>query len=312
MGWLLSRKKTSKRSRKKRQTLSEPWTLGRVWSAVQPFGVALFFFLLGVGWYFGQPLLSEYATTQSRQPVTIEQVTLADAQPWMSPSLRRQLRQTIALQLSDNPLDGPSLAQAATALAANPWVEQVRQVRRTDKGVQVLSDYRQPVAAVESGDGYYLVDANSVRLPPRYNATHLPQLRLPVITGVTAPPSDPGVAWPGDDLEAGLALSALLRDEPFAGQITRYEVGLRDDRGRLRMTLHTTAGGMVVWGLPPGREMAVERSAATKVARLNNLYASHRSIDAGGKVVEVFGGAVFVHDPRPTSTMRSVDYTWRR
>ena len=244
--------------------------------------------------------------------MTDDKVALVDAQPWMSRSLRQQLKQTVALQLSDNPLDGPSLAHAAEALAANPWVARVDEVRRTDTGVEVLGEYRQPVAVVESGDGYYLVDAQGVRLPPRYDASHLPQLRLPVITGVTAPPSEPGVLWPGDDLEAGLELSALLRDEPFVEQIERYEVGLRDDRGRLRMTLHTTRGGMVIWGLPPGREMAVERSAATKIARLNNLYASHKSIDAGGKVVEVFGGAVFVHDPRGQSTMRSVGYTWRR
>ena len=62
MGWLLTRKTSSKRSRRKRQKLSEPWTVGRVWSALQPFGVVAFIVALAVGWFFGQPLLSDYAT----------------------------------------------------------------------------------------------------------------------------------------------------------------------------------------------------------------------------------------------------------
>ena len=94
---------------------------------------------------------------------------------------------------------------------------------------------------------------------------------------------------------AGLRLAALIEGEPYADQVVAYDVSDRDALGRLRLRLLTEAG-MVRWGLPPGDERGLEPDSETKRRWLSSVDRRRGSIDAGGRIVDVNGAAVYVYD----------------
>jgi len=169
-------------------------------------------------------------------------------------------------------------------------------VQRLEGGrVKVIAAYREPLAVVESEQGYYIVDSQGVRLPGLYGREQVERMSLPRIVGVASdPPRRAGESWPAQDLQAGLSLVQLLAAEPYLYQIEAFDVSERDARGRIRLVLRTRQGA-VIWGLPPGQEHAIEPSAPVKLDRLRLLVQKKGSIDAGGRVVEIYGPVIQTH-----------------
>ena len=265
------------------------------------------------GWQQGERALRRYVGAHRSAAVSPGSVMLASAPTWMSPQLQSDLRDIVANEFGADPLGGAQLRRAVRALAQNPWVGHVDQIRRAPDGqVMVQAEYRRPVALVEVPDGYHLVDASGVCLPGLYLEHQLEQLQLPVLVGVGAPTPGPGLQWPAPELRSGLALVRLLETEPYIDQVRSIELDRRDLRGRVRLALRTHTGGLVRWGLPPGREQSVEPDAATKKRRLAELYRSRSYIDDGGKTVDIFGAGVFIHQIAPAAGERNsqIGYTW--
>ena len=314
MGWFLTRKKSRKSRGKTRTRASSasprPWDPKRTVRALKIAGGLAVAGGLIAGWIPLERALEDYASRVKADPVLRDDVVLADAPAWMTQAVRLRVADTVAAQVSEDPLDGRTLRWAAAALEQVPWVAHVEQVRRTGDGtVEVRAAYRRPLAVVEARDGYHLVDAAGVRLPGLYFREQLSELPLPLIVGVTdAPPGRPGERWAGTDLQAGLDLVELLAGEPYFDQIRAFDVSRRDARGRLRLALRTESG-LVRWGLPPGREQAIEPGPAEKMARLERIYHERGSIDAGGMVVEVFGPVVAAYRPAAASATQT-GYSW--
>ena len=303
MGLFLRKKaRKPKRARKARGSTASP----RVWDGRRAlFGLRVLLSVLTVvaavfGWQWSERALADYVSTHRNATVTVESVTLASAPSWMSPMLHDELQSLVAKEVGDDPLSGFDLRRAGSALAADPWVARVGRIQRIPGGQLVVhADYRQPVALVQVGDGYHLVDSQGVRLPGLYLEHQLDRLNMPVLTGVDAAAPAAGQEWRGADLHGGLALVRLLAPEPYMNQIRAIDLGQRDSRGRARLVLWTRSGGMVRWGLPPGREQSIEPDAATKKQRLAELYRRRRQIDAGGRAVDIFGASVFIHQDFP-------------
>ncbi len=293
-------------------THHQPWDPQRTLAGLKVVTIIATVATVVLGWGYAERRLGSYAAQLNSSHMHAGSVDLADAPSWMNPILLDQLRRTVANQVGHDPLDNDSLQRAALVLAANPWIEWVSRVQRTHTGVvRVFAQYRQPVAVVQGRDGYHLVNDQGVRLPGLYLSHQLNQLALPLIVGTSQAPRREGEVWPGDDLQAGLSLVLLLQDQPYWGQVGQIDVSHRDARGRQRLTMHT-GGGIVRWGFPPGQEHAIEPPALTKKRWLAEVYQQRGSIDAGGKIVEVFGPAVFVHQlPHDDETVR-VGYTWSR
>ena len=115
---------------------------------------------------------------------------------------------------------------------------------------------------------------------------------LVVVTGVSSsPPAVPGKVWPGADVQAGLSLVRLLSGESYMDKIHSFDVGQRDERGRLRLGLHT-ADGTVRWGLPPGQEHAIEPDAQVKLGWLRQLAQRDAGLSTGGQIIDIYGPAV--------------------
>lgn len=314
MGWFLStrKKKRTTRSSYKTSAPSE-WDPQRTLRALKYMGITAAVVALVVGWRYAEQFLTGYASERYATAITAGHVQLADAPPWMSEMLRDDLRRLIAGQIDHNPLDSHNLERAAVVLADSPWVNRVERIQRTGHDrLEVYAQYRQPVAAVQGTGGYHLVDQHGVRLPGLYLQHQLPQLDLPVVEGVSLEPAHIGEVWPGNDLQAGLALVDILATQPYQDQVRSIDVSRRDTRGRILLVMHTQHG-MVRWGLPPGQEQAIEPAAAIKAKWLADVDRQRGAIDAGGKIVDVYGPAIFVHRPAADNgqTIRT-GYTWSR
>jgi hypothetical protein len=317
MGWFLTKNKKKERRAPKQARSSQPqqkWDPQRTLKGLKILGLGVLTFGVLATWRYAETRIGQYLIKRGPIQVLPQQIELADAPGWMSPVLAEHLRWIVAGQVSSNPMDQQSLNVAAAALNRNPWVESVGRVERFGDGsIRVHAKYREPVAVVMGPKGFYPVDGQGVRLPGVYQTHQLSLVGLPVIIGVAEVPAGEGERWPGDDLEAGLSLVRWLEGEPYADQIAAFDVSDRDARGRVRLVLRTDQG-MVRWGLPPGMERSIEPNAETKKRWLRSVHRQRGRIDAGGKVVDVFGAAVFVHQPYVSeqTTLEQARYSWSR
>ncbi len=258
-------------------------------------------------WLLAERQLDTYVAARRPQGVQAEQAILADAPPWMGQSIRWQLQQVVARAATNNPLDPRSLLATAASLKQIAWLERVRQIRRTFDGrVLVHADYRRPVAAARSRHGFHLVDRHGVRLPGLYLRHAARKLGLPLIVGSAQPPPNVGKRWIGTDLAAAIALVRLLAPEPYMDQVEAIDVSGRDPTGRVHLVLRTTHG-LIRWGLPPGRAYPIEPEARKKLLLLAHVASQHGgSIDAGGRIVDIYDGNIFLHSsPRGGGAIRT-------
>jgi hypothetical protein len=122
------------------------------------------------------------------------------------------------------------------AAESNPWVREVKLVRKELRGadaeegyVEIHARFRSPAArvTVPGPRPVALTDAEGVRLPDRAD---VPTGDLLLIQGVQGMPPGPGEAWNAADLRDGLRLVELLRHRTYADQITAIDV--RNHNGR--------------------------------------------------------------------------------
>lgn len=310
MGWLLRNKKPT------RATSAAPdakWDKALTFRRLLLLASAFVLTGLYFGWKYGHRELTLFVSTVG-QRFTLDKVELVDAPRWLREEILTDIRRTVAMQVSMDPLDTACLQNAVSTLAGNPWVEHVEKIERTADGLRIAARFRVPVAAVmlprlreheddflRRTDMFHLIDASGRRLPSDstgqhdrpYSADQVKSFKLPLIVGLKQGPAAAGATWPGDDLQAGLKLMNLLESEKFAAQIVAYDVAGRDTRGRVHLGLRTR-DGLVQWGLTPGQEKAVEPDAKVKLHLLRGVYAHHRAIDAGGKLVSVFGATASI------------------
>ncbi len=199
----------------------------------------------------------------------------------------RELYESVADLFERNWTDDALCREMAERLAAVGWIERVKFVRRSpDARFEVSCRYRRPSAMVQVGTSFFLVNAAGVNLPGEY--AYDPAWRL--IQGTTAPPPHPGEVWPGEDIQAGLALLGALAGKPYAEQITAVLVGNfggRVDPRRSHIELATDrAGGRIHWGSAPGFELE-ENTSGQKLAILQENFRRTGRVDAHHAVIDV-------------------------
>lgn len=329
MGWLLRRKPKPRAARPRRGSeKSRPWDPRRTLLGLKYIGVVLLITALAAGWHFGEKHLTQYVREHRQAVFTVDAVLLADAPHWMGEAVQAEVQQLVADTMVADPLRPDGLALAVKALESNPWVGQVQRVQRFKQGVVVYARYREPVAVVQGRDGYHWVDSEGVRLPVTCTLEQVDP-RLPLIVGATQQPGFEGEVWPGDEVQAGLALVRYLRHESYIDQVRCVDVGARDEQGRIHLViltdrqqgvnwnqfnelhvhardarrlirgvLQTAKRTGAIWGLPPGAEQSIDPDVHTKLVRLQSVQQRYRgSIDARGKVVDVSGAAALVLQP---------------
>lgn len=329
MGWLLTKPKSKPAVRRNSGAAIDPkpWNPARTLANIEAILAVALLAAIIAGWSFAERRLTQYVHVRELPRIGGRQVELTNAPAWMSPGLRTEVQMSVAGVASGDPLDSASLERVVEALCKNPWVARVERVQRLPGGrLSVVADYREPIATVETPDGFHLVDIKGIHLPGLYREDQLAALGLPRIVGAHERAGEHGQPWPGEDVKAGLALIRVLRNEAYLGQITAFDVGDRyatpvDKKELVRIKLALkTRRGQVIWGSPPGKEIPLEPDTNVKKRRLNEIRSDRRSggsIDAGGRNVWIDGAATFAKDtvsqePLEQEPAVQVGYTWPR
>lgn len=167
-----------------------------------------------------------------------------------------------------DPFDDTTAERVRSALAAHPWVENVRRVRVSPRGISAELDCRVAVLWVAARER--AADRHGVLLP-----ISAPREGLVVLTGTARPPSGrPGQPWGDPDVEAAAKVVGLLSErgkainlERFSAEVVKGDVTLK------------RSGQRLVWGRPPGQERVGEPDAEAKLARLLDAIQSGRDAD---------------------------------
>jgi len=283
VGWFLH-KKSDKRRKRGQSPMSASGAMGgwdpqRTLAGLKILGIAAAVILTIVGYCWLEQSLMIYTSQTTTATVLAEQIRLIDAPQWLDQDVAQRLQRITAQRINDDPMDAESLRIAAKVLAAEPWIAGVRQVRRGSNGVvSIHADYRQPVALIEMGNAYGLVDRQGALLKWDDPATWA----LPVITGISRSRlAMPGQRYSGEDITAALALAQTLGGEPYMDQVTSIDASGRDRMGRVQLVLYTDRS-WVVWGPSPGSERSWEPGAAKKLGLLREA-ARVSTIDAAGR-----------------------------
>ena len=188
-------------------------------------------------------------------------------------------------------LDDATLLKVADAFIADPWVSDIRRVKKDYPSfIQLDIVYRQPAAMVRIGDGLYPIDEEGVLLPSR-DFTRDEALQFPIISNVRSVPSGTdGMPWgdPGVVGAARLARAFNNTDQPGEPTWSRFDLAeIRVPRRQaadesmddMVFELVTHGGSRIVWGRAPGIAHPAELTVEQKIARLDSYIASYGSFE---------------------------------
>lgn len=145
---------------------------------------------------------------------------------WVTPEIRSEIE---SLDLGGGErlylFDGGVLRKIRRSLEACPWIAEVTDIRLRPRsgpapaGVDLELRLRSPVALVEHGQLYYLVDSAGVRLGAPYRSPPIEWFRIPAIVSIPAPGPVPaeGEPWASRDVLQGVAVAKAL----FEAGLTR-------------------------------------------------------------------------------------------
>jgi hypothetical protein len=257
---------------------------------------------LGAGYFYADRFVDQNVAFNA-QPLI---VVVKNRPPWMNRFLVEQIAAIARPVGAHSSFDHQMLVETAELLARNPWISNVRSVRRAytrkpGDTLEIDCDYRAPVALVKYGAFYWLVDEKGVRLSDRFTEQDIPNIqfdpeghtRIRVIEGVQqAVPQLAGDPWRGADLQAGLKMIGYLFDKPYVEQILRVNVANYDgrvDSKDPRLVLGTSFGTQIWWGRQPGDDVDsfIEVNTARKFYYLRTIFDQTGRVDGKHKWIDV-------------------------
>jgi hypothetical protein len=285
----------------------------RKWPAVLPHLVAMV--MVAGGLVLVVIATKRYVDQQIAAPVGPLNIVLMNKPAWMSDFLAQQISATVP-RASGSTFDRDLLVEATKALQANPWVRDVHQVRRVygqrpGDTLEVDCEFRAPIALVQWGEYYWLVDGDGVKLPEQFTANHVPRivmgrdgkLNIRIIEGVKQPPSSTGKQWTGQDLVAGLGMVKLLYGKPYAEEIVSVNVANfsgRKDSQEAQIILRTKYATEVRWGLPlDAKDFFAEVPVSQKLDDLAAVKQQYGRVDAGQPWIDIRYDKVTYPSPVP-------------
>jgi hypothetical protein len=229
-------------------------------------------------------------------------VVLKNRPAWMTDFLAQQIAASVRPAGLHSAFDHQMLVDRVAMLKTNPWIRNVRQVKRVygKKAADTLEidcDYRAPIALVKWQRDYWLVDADGVKLPEKFAAADVPKIvigkdghtNIRIVDGVQRPPPQPGRPWGGEDLIAGLEMVRRLYGLPYADQIVKVTVanfGGRVDYREAQLVLGTKFGKEIRWGAPIGAK-SFEVRPEQKFEYLRRVYEEFGRADAGQEWIDI-------------------------
>ena len=249
--------------------------------------VAVVTMAVGAGALYGLEVLRETVREEPGYQVSAASLRLVDGPSWMTPGILAEL--DVGLLDPDFPqrfslLDAGVTARIAAAYERCVWVRRVKRIEKHDPRVdpgrpplEIVLEFRRPLAFVQTPRGYALLADDGVRLPGMYAQSQLGADRLLVVSGVSSRPPEVGETWADAALTAGLAVADAVAPKRAAFRLASVDVsnvGGRRDPREAEVALVTAAGTRIKWGMAPSpeAERLREKSPAEKLAYLAYVY----------------------------------------
>ncbi|MBS0191144.1 MAG: hypothetical protein U0573_15045 [Phycisphaerales bacterium] len=265
---------------------------------------------LGLGFLIlRKPIREKAEQVVSREPARIvfEWPVMAqkDAKPsapaktWLAPQFQEELLTlaTKAAGANPDPLSHAPLDAIGSALEKSGWFDGRPTVARVGQSEIVIKGaWRIPAAVVRvpgaapGEEKDRLISWDGRPMPVEYPAG---RSGLTALLGVGQPPAkdasgniDFTAAWPGDDAAAGLELFRLIAGQPWHTQVAAIDVGgFNQDK---QLSISTTYSTRLIWGGRPSKPLTGECSTAAKLAKISELNAVAKRIDAGHSEIELW------------------------
>lgn len=231
---------------------------------------------------------------RSEYRVGVDQIVVTPPPRWVPEDIVGKVFARAGFDESLSLLDPELSEKVALAFYTYPWIERLKQVRKSFPArVYVEVVYRKPVAMVEvAGGGYLPVDRHGHLLPEKdFSPADID--RYPLIKGIsTAPVGYHGEPW-GDPAVTGAAqLAAVLTKPNEAGQSWWTALGLKtifaprrlaadEELDDLQFELGSPGGSRIVWGRPPSTAHPAELTVAQKLERMAEYHRSYNGFDDG-------------------------------
>jgi hypothetical protein len=297
---------------------ADPERAARVRRVIVHLSCAIVFIgLCGVGLFFDRRYV-EHKLVFGKQPPT---VVLKNRPVWMSDFLAEQIVKAARPAGAHSAFDHELLVNTVAMLKANPWIRQVKQVRRAygqqpGDVLEVVCEYRAPVALVKWQDYFWLVDGDGIKLPEVFSAADVPRIlkgqdkkvNIRVIEGVAHAPPETGAKWPGGDLQAGLELVKLLFGRTYAEEVEKVDVSNFAGRQNLKaaqLVLVTRYNTHVRWGQPvtvPADDFSPEVPASQKLAFMQAIWEENHRVDGNFNWVDIRFDTVTIPTAAQTAT----------
>jgi len=253
--------------------------------------VALTVTALGVGVGGGFRYLDRYVHRIHRQRPLQLRVEIKNPPHWASQALVTRLCHSTGIVQEDFILDDSLTARWAENLRRNPWVKEVRLLRKRYDGVlEIDCQLRQPIASLRDAAGLHYVDVEGTVLPAFPLAG--PAAHLVRLQGEKLSRLEDGKPLASPALLAGLAVLAELRaideqmpyDQRLWDEIAVMDVGNYDGRlspAESHLVLYTANNTEIRWGVAYGKALAyLEAPEPDKFRRLYQSFARFRSLGA--------------------------------
>jgi hypothetical protein len=247
----------------------------------------------------------QYVEQRAARPTAAPTIVFTNKPAWMSDRVARQLAASLRPAGATSVFDHDLLVSVSQGLKANPWIAQLRQVRRVYREgpgdtLEVDCAFRAPMALARFEADYWFVDAHGTKLPERFSGNDLPSIvygsegvpNIRVIEGIHhAPPKEAGQKWLGEDLAAGLELVCRLYDEPCAREIVKVDVSNfhgRVDAREAHIVLVTKYNTEVRWGRPwTASDSFIEVAPERKLAQMRRVLGQYGRVDAGRPSIDL-------------------------
>jgi hypothetical protein len=226
--------------------------------------------------------------------VRAEDLRLLPPQPiW----IRENVLQSVVKQhnLEELFLDDSNLTkQLADAFTLHSWILSVKSVKKSPTGVDVLVNYRKPVAMVEVkfNDRPHVlpIDAAGTVLPPSDFKGDDISTYLRIAADHLRPSGNVGDPW-GDAKVAGAAKLAGLLDRIAWKEMGLYRIEVtmnpRDSTVVYYLVMREHPEIRVLWGSEPGQETADEQIAPEKLAELTAFYRANKTLQISSEPIEI-------------------------
>lgn len=263
----------------------------------------------GIGFRYLYAYVQRQVSAADQPP----RVVIVNRPAWMSDFLADQIATTARPIGVHSAFDRQMLAEIEKSLTSDlrtrAWIKKVRQLRRVygnapGDTIELDCEFRTPIALVQYGKDFLLVDTEGVLLPDHFSEAQIPQIiygregvkeghpNIRVIRGVQMrPPVSGGQLWRGDDLQAGLELVKLLYGKAYCDEILTVDVsnfGGRNNAREAQIVLFTRYLTQINWGLPiSAANSFAEASAGQKLGYLREIYAQYGRVDAGKSQIDI-------------------------